>query len=80
MVAARLQRWLLQLAAHNYTVQLQPTKTHANADALSHFPLKGTESKECFVNTDLFSIGQIEALSVTSLQLKSVTNHDQFIS
>ena len=70
LAAARLQRWSLQLAAHNYTVQFRPTKAHANADALSRLPLKGTESKECFTNTDLFTIRQIEALPVTSLQLK----------
>ena len=56
------------------------TKAHANADALSRLPLKGTESKECFANTDLFTIGQIEALPVTSLQLKSAISHDPVLS
>ena len=77
MAAARLQRWSLQLAAHNYTVQFRPTKAHANADALSRLLLKGTESKEYFANTNLLTIEQIEALPVTSLQLKSATSHEQ---
>ena len=52
IASARLQQWALQLAAHNYTIQFRPTKAHANADALSHLPLKGTESKEA--KADLF--------------------------
>ena len=52
IASARLQQWALQLAAHNNTIQFRPTKAHANADALSHLPLKGTESKEA--KADLF--------------------------
>ena len=52
IAAARLQRWALQLAAHNYTIKFRPTKAHANADALSCLPLKGIHSKE--TKTDLF--------------------------
>ena len=39
IAAARLQRWALQLAAHNYTIKFRPTKAYANADALSRLPL-----------------------------------------
>ena len=78
IAAARLQRWALQLAAHNYTIQFRPTKAHANADALSRLPLKCTESKEA--KADLFSVRQIEALPVTSVQLKHATSHDPILS
>ena len=78
IAAARLQRWALQLAAHNYTIQFRPTKAHANADALSRLPLKHTESKEA--KADLFSVGQIEALPVTSVHLKHATSHDPILS
>ena len=78
IAAARLQRWALQLAAHNYTIQFRPTKAHANADALSRLPLKGTESKNA--KADLFSVRQIEALPVTSVQLKCAPSYDSILS
>ena len=62
IVAARLLRWVLQLVAHNYTIKFRPTKAHANADALSHLPLKSTESKE--MKADLFSVRQIDKLKL----------------
>ena len=78
IAAARLQRWALQLAAHNYTIKFRPTKAHANADALSRLPLKGIHSKE--TKTDLFSVRQIEALPVTAVQLKRATSYDPILS
>ena len=78
IAAARLQRWALQLAAHNYTIKFRPTKAHANADALSRLPLKSTESKE--MKADLFSVRQIEALPVTSVPLKRATSRDPILS
>ena len=52
IAATRLQRWALQLAAHNYTIQFHSTKAHLNADALSRLPLISTDSKE--TKADLF--------------------------
>ena len=46
IAAARLHRWALQLAAHNYTIKFYPTKAHANADALSYLPLKVFTAKK----------------------------------
>ncbi|KAL1263576.1 hypothetical protein QQF64_006315 [Cirrhinus molitorella] len=39
MAAARLQRWALLPAAHNYTIQYRSAKNHGNADGLSRLPL-----------------------------------------
>ena len=78
IAAARLQRWALQLAIHNYTIKFHPTKAHANADALLRLPFKGIHSKETKV--DLFSVRQIEALPVTGVQLKCATNYDPILS
>ena len=78
IASTRLQQWALQLAAHNYTIQFRPTKAHANTEALSRLPLKGTESKEA--KADLFSVRQIEALPVTLVQLKCATSRDPILS
>ena len=78
IAAARLQRWALQLATHNYTIQFRPTKAHANSEALSRLPLKGTESKEA--KADLFSVRQIEALPVTLVQRKCAISCDPILS
>lgn len=39
MAAARLQRWALLLAAHNYTITYWLAADHGNADGLSRLPL-----------------------------------------
>ena len=52
-----------------------PTKVHANADAVSSLPLKGIHSKE--TKADLFSVRQIKAFPVTSIQL---TSYDPILS
>jgi len=80
LAATRLQRWALQLAAHKYTIQYRSTKAHANADALSRLPLKSTGSNECTSDADLFNVCQIEALPITSLQLKQATSRDPVLS
>ena len=60
LAATRLQRWALQLSAHNYTIQFRPTKAHANADGLSRLPVKEKEKKDCYAEPNLFNICQIE--------------------
>ena len=79
LAAARLQRWALQLSAHQYKIQFRPTKAHANADALSRLPLQSTDTKRQ-PETDIFTIRQLEALPITSTQLKRVTGRDPILS
>ena len=79
MAAVQLQRWALQLSAHQYKVQFHPTKAHANADVLSCLPLLKTNSKRQ-PETDIFSIRQIKALPITAAQLKCLTGCDPILS
>ena len=37
--SARIQRWALTLAMHEYIIAFRLTKAHANADAMSRLPL-----------------------------------------
>ena len=52
MAAARMQRYVMYLAAHNYSIEYRSTKKHCNADGLSRLPLdeKGDEES----STDLW--------------------------
>ena len=80
LAAARLQRWALQLSAHNYTIQFRSTKAHANADGLSQLPVKENSKRRSYTDPNLFNICQIESLPLTSGQLKQATRTDSIIS
>ena len=79
LAASRLQRWALQLSAHQYKIQFCPKKAHANGDALSRPPLQSTDTKR-HPETDIFTVQQIEAVSITSAQLKHVMGRDPILS
>ncbi|KAL5467494.1 hypothetical protein EMCRGX_G031729 [Ephydatia muelleri] len=81
LAAARLQRWALLLSAYEYDLEFRPTAQHANADGLSRLPLSiiadaGTATSD----SDVFNVGQIEALPVTAMQLRKVTRQDPILS
>ena len=80
LAAARLQRWALLLSALSYTIQFQPTKAHGNADGLSRLPVKKGSTNADYSEPDLFNIRQIEALPITSGQLKQATRQDAVLS
>ena len=46
LVAARLHRWAITLAAYNYEVEYRSTKNMGNADALSRMPVDAAPDKE----------------------------------
>ena len=81
LAAARLQRWAILLSAYEYDLEFRPTAQHANADGLSRLPLSiiadaGTATSD----SDVFNVGQIEALPVTAMQLRKVTRQDPILS
>ena len=81
--AARMQRWALLLSAYTYDISFRPTKSHANADALSRLPLEDSQisNDSCGVHFDsLFNFGQLEALPVTAKSIAAATRKDPLLA
>lgn len=64
--AARMQRWMLLLAAYCYTWQYRKGQSVANADALSRIPLKNARDASDYVQ--FFSATQNLPLSADSIR------------
>jgi len=89
LAAARLQRWALILSAYTFQIEYKPTQAHANADGLSRLPMpmsasmfsSSSPSQEVYLSDpDVFNIRQMEALPVTSEQLRNATRKDPVLS
>ncbi|KAL2081888.1 hypothetical protein ACEWY4_021706 [Coilia grayii] len=68
MAAARMQRWALLLAAHDYTIHYREAARLGNADGLSRLPLP-TSPKEKSNAVDSFHIRHLEALPVNCREI-----------
>ena len=79
VAAARLQRWALLLAAYNYDIEFRSTMTHGNADALSRLPLPEEVSRGPS-EIQLCNLRKIEALPMTSRQIRVATQRDPVLS
>ena len=79
MAAARMQRYALYLAAHDYKIEYKSTKKHCNADGLSRLPVEA--GNDNFVDSvEMFHIEQFEHLPVTSEMVKAATRTDPVLS
>ena len=83
LAAARLQRWALLLSAYHYQIEYKSTSAHANADGLSRLPLNTGADRQkdrCLKEPSIFNVRQMEALPVTTAQLKTATRQDLVLS
>ena len=79
MAAARLQRWALMLAAHNYKIQYRKAAEHGNADGLSRLPLQVVHDVKPDA-VERVMINQIETLPVDASDIKKGTRSDPVLS
>ena len=61
-------------------IKLDWTDKHCNADGLSHLPLNGILPNYNSSDASIFNLSQMEALSVTTSQLKTATHTDPILS
>ena len=79
LAAARLQRWAVLLSAYRYEIEFRPTGAHANADGLSRLPLTNISPEDTTSDTKIFNVSQMEALPVTTRQLRVATCTDSVL-
>ncbi len=86
LAVARLQCWALLLSAYDFQIAYKPTKAHANADGLYRLPAAPSPStafpspKTCRPDLEVFNMRQMEAIPVTSEQLRMATRRDPILS
>ncbi|XP_012826093.1 uncharacterized protein K02A2.6-like [Xenopus tropicalis] len=78
MAAARLQRWALLLAAHNYTIQYRSADKHGNADSLSRLPLP-VHHKDRKDALEVYFINKMDTLPVSSSDIRKGTRTDPIL-
>ena len=82
MSAARLQRYALILAAHQYDIEYKKTDLHANADGMSRLPLLdggSLKNEGNFDYADLYYCEQLNNLPVTPKMICSETRKDPIL-
>ena len=79
MAAARMQRWAWLLSVYDFEIRYRPTGEHANADGLSRLPIPLSQEEEDSLDATVFNISQMEALPVTTAQLRYHTRRDPLL-
>ena len=75
LTAACLQCWAIILSVYWYEIEFKCTQEHCNADGLSRLPLPNVKSHKSSA-LDIFTVAQLDSLSVTAEQLGKVTRAD----
>lgn len=79
MVAARMQRWALLLAAHIYTFQYRKGALHGNTDGLSRLPLPHAPIEKPRA-VEVFYTSQLDTLAFSITKIRHDTMSDAILS
>ena len=80
MTAARMQRYALQLATHDYEIKYRTSAKHANADGLSRLPMAtGKTATESDV-MDNFYMNHMDVWPITASVIQSECSKDPVLS
>ncbi len=74
-----MQRYALELAAHDYTIEYKNTRQHTNADGLSRVPLP-TDTNRGYDATDVFYCNHLDTLPVTAKSVAQETRNDPVLA
>ncbi|XP_048578018.1 uncharacterized protein K02A2.6-like [Nematostella vectensis] len=77
LAAARLQRWALILASHQYDVVYRKGVDHSNADGLSRLPVDKPRVSE---ETEIYHFSYVDDLPVTARDIAMETRKDSVLS
>ena len=80
MTAARLQRYALFMAAHDYSIRYRSTKLHGNADGLSRLPILQQEDSDDDEDVDCFYVNHFDVLPIDSESVARCTKSDPILS
>ena len=78
--SARIQHWVLTLAAYEYNLSCKSTTAHGNADGLSRLPLGDAPSNTPQPAELVLLLKSLEEAPVTSKQIKCWTSKDPTLS
>ena len=84
LAATRIQRWVIKLAAYNYSIKHCSANQNCSADALSRLPLPADTAEEKFTHwtdeaTEMNKC-KISSLPIIAKQISNATQTDPVLS
>ncbi|XP_055549081.1 uncharacterized protein LOC129732308 [Wyeomyia smithii] len=79
MSALRVQHYATYLQSFDYKIRFRKSTDHANADAMSRFPVKLCGSENIIEESDVVEMNHIDTLPVTAEELSQATSEDKNI-
>ena len=80
MTAARMQRYALQLATHDYEIKYRTSAKHGNADGLSRVPMPTGKTVNEYDDMDVFYMNHMDVLPITASVIQNECSKDLILS
>ncbi|XP_058816755.1 uncharacterized protein K02A2.6-like [Topomyia yanbarensis] len=79
MSALQMQHYATYLQSFDYEIRFRKSTDHANADAMSRFPLLRADPDNEIEESDVIELNQIDTLPLTAAELAQATAEDQAV-